>query len=248
MQASHQLRPERRMNGAAQTLFPGLSLEACRTDLDRDCVHAGLQLSPEVVAGIEHFAASAACTRPGYDETFSRHDVRNGLLPDGRPVVIADLHSPLKCPQVDALCSDPGLLAVVADHLGYRARRVEPRLYWSFVGNFPDDLRRSLFQTIDFHYDVPWFNAVYAYFYLTAVDERTGAHVIWRGSARDKPLRFILASAFQSEGRLVEYYGATRKLVLCGPAGFGFLEDPFAFHTAIPPSTSDRLMLQIRYS
>jgi len=201
-----------------------------------------------MVAAIVDFAKTAACARPGFDESFRHDQVCAGYLSDGRPVAVGDVRRPVECPQVAALFDDPGLLAAATDFLGYVPKRREARLYWSFAAPLPDDVRRAFGQTIDFHYDVPWFNAVDAYFYLTPSDRYSGAHVIYRQSARHKPARFKLASAFNDEKKLTSYYGSARQHVIEGPAGFGFMVDPFGFHKAFAPVKRDRLMLQLRYS
>jgi hypothetical protein len=194
------------------------------------------------------FASTAVCTRPGLDESFRLSEVRSGMLADGRPVPIADLRRPTDCPAVIAVRRDPGLMAAASVYLGYRPKRVVPRLFWSFAAPLPDHARRTLGQTIDFHYDVPWFNALHAYFYLTPSDRQSGAHVTYLGSANDKPLRFALTTAFRDDDSLRAYYGSGRQLTIEGPAGFGFFEDPFGFHKALAPVAHDRLVLQLQYS
>lgn len=229
------------------TLFPGLGRDLGTENLQRDGIHAGFSLPDNVVERIHAFARTAPCVRPGFNGSFVLDDLHFGHLPDGRRVAIADIAAPLACPSVAALAADKGLKAAAAAYLGYVPSRVEVRLWWSLAISLPNDVRRSLQQTIDFHYDVPWFNAVYAYFYLTAVTEQTGAHVIIRGSARRKPWRFLMASTFQPDEALDDFYGAGQRLIVTGPPGYGFLTDPFAFHKALAPVRQDRLMLQLRF-
>jgi hypothetical protein len=115
-------------------------------------------------------------------------------------------------------------------------------------GAIADAQRREGGQTIDFHYDVPWYNAVYAYFYLTDTDSRSGAHVMIPGSAAKKSLGFILGTCTRSETELAAYYGrGPAPIVIEGRAGFGFFEDPYCFHKALAPISADRLMLQLRF-
>lgn len=56
------------------------------------------------------------------------------------------------------------------------------------------------------------------------------------------------ASTRQSEHAVLDRYGADKVVVLEGAAGFGFFEDPACFHKVLPPLTSSRLLLQLRYS
>lgn len=52
----------------------------------------------------------------------------------------------------------------------------------------------------------------------------------------------------RSDQGIVEDYGAENVVPICGPAGFGFVEDTFCFHKATPPTRRDRLMLQIQFA
>lgn len=221
--------------------------QAGRDDWHRRNVEVGPPLPSATVAEIRGFASSAPCRRPGGRARFGYADVRAGHLADGSAAPIADVDCPDACAAIVALRHDAALLAIARRHLGYRPRHVDVRLYWSFAGDMSDEARRAGGQTIDFHYDVPWYNAVYAYFYLTDTDRRSGAHVVLPGSAADKPLSFILAGCMRDDASLAAYYRATEPLTLEGPAGFCFFEDPYCYHKAIPPVAHDRLMLQFRY-
>jgi ectoine hydroxylase-related dioxygenase (phytanoyl-CoA dioxygenase family) len=89
---------------------------------------------------------------------------------------------------------------------------------------------------------------VYVYFYLSDTDRHSGAHVVVAGSHKAKPLRMKLGSTRQPEHAVLRRYGADKVVVLEGAAGFGFLEVPSCFHKVLPPRTSSRLLLQLRYS
>ncbi|HEX2884894.1 hypothetical protein [Vineibacter terrae] len=246
--AAHAAMPRRPFGtNERNTLFPALAPHVSSLELRRHGLYPGLRLPAEMVAAIIGFAEQAPCARPGFDESFRYADIRHGRLADGQPVPIADMRRPAACADVATIRNDPGLRQAASSFLGYQPPAPRVRLFWSFAAALPDDTRRALGQTIDFHYDVPWFNGVYAYFYLTPSDRHSGAHVMYPGSARDKPLRFVLASSFRDESALAAYYGADRQVVVEGPAGFGFLEDPFGYHKALPPVRHDRLVLQLRY-
>jgi hypothetical protein len=58
-----------------------------------------------------------------------------------------------------------------------------------------------------------------------------------------KPLNFIFSSPNQSEEAIVAHYGHAAIETLCGPAGYGFLEDHFCYHRVLPPKDGERLML-----
>jgi hypothetical protein len=60
-------------------------------------------------------------------------------------------------------------------------------------------------------------------------------------------MHHALAGCIRDDPAVDAYYGAGRAVIVRGPAGFGFFEDPYCFHKALVPTTHDRLMLQIRY-
>ena len=233
---------------AGPSLFGSIAPSDCTRILRKHGIFTGLQLPVETVDDILRHAHAADCLRHAEDtERFRISEVENGLTPGGRPVTIADV-SGISCAGVDRITHDPILIEIVRSYLGYKPKRVARRLYWSPVSELPDDIRRNSGQTIDYHYDIEPRNSLYAYFYITGADRKSGAHVAVRGSHRAKPLPIIWSSAFQPEARVLACYGAGSQVTIEGASGFGFLEDPACFHKALPPRQGPRLMLQLRYS
>lgn len=230
------------------TLFPGVDPAAAVADLKRDSVAFGFDLPAAVVDDIVHFAEITPVLARGCDRPFLRRDVRDGRLPDGTPAVLALVADPMECTSVRRICRDPKLLDTAARFLGYRPAKTVPRLFWSFVTDVPDEVRRARGQTIDWHFDVHDFHFCSAAFYLTDVTAGAGAHALIRGSHRGKSLRMLLGSANAPEEEVVARYGRDRILVVEGPAGTGFLEDTSCYHKAIAPKDRDRLMFQIWFS
>ena len=175
-------------------------------------------------------------------------EVRNGRSPAGAPVAVADVNCTIPCSAIDRVAADPLLMEITRAYLGYRPQQVKTRLYWSPVSDLPDDLRRENGQTIDFHYDIEPTSALYVFFYITAADRESGAHVAMARSHRVKSLPMIFSSSFQPEHRVLAHYGEASQVIIEGGAGFGFLEDPAAFHKVLPPQKAERLVLQFRYS
>lgn len=240
-------------HGAAgtKTIFPDLDIAAAVAAIRRDAVFTGLRLPPALTAEIEAFCRT--------EPLFARHDpagprfyyhqVRGGFAPDGRKVAIGPITDPLRCPAVRAVAEDPALWALVRAYLGYRPRRAETLLYWSFASRFAAEERRRLKQhVIDYHYDVGGFNFVYVSFYIIDCTLASGAHVMVKGSHRRKPLRMLLGSAVASEREVYRQFGKENEIVIEGPAGTGFIQDPACYHRASPPIDGDRLWLQIRFS
>lgn len=234
---------------AHDTVFPHLSADRAVADLSKDAVAFGFDLPAEMIADLERYAKDNFCVCTG-DRSLRFHwaDVSEGRLPSGRPVVMGSVENPEACVAITRLRQDPVLLDVVSRYLGYRPRTAAPRLYWSFKSDVSDAERRRRNQTIDYHFDVFGYNFVYASFYLTDVDARSGAHALVRGSHRGKPLRLLLGSASQPEEKVFAHFDRERELVIEGPKGTGFVEDTSCFHRALVPIDRERLMLQIRFS
>ena len=228
-------------------LFEDVSPGHCVNRLKDAGVSFGLSLPEALVQEIYEFAVNADCSRPGRDECFLIREIQEGYLANGDPVVQADVRDVSPCPIIEAISRHPKLLAVVRGYVGYTPRRVVTRLFWSMVCSHSDELRRQLYQPIDFHYDVDGYNTLNAYFYLTDTDERSGAHVVVEKSHRRKPASLKLWTRFHSDKVILKTYGKAAPMVIKGDRGFGFIVDPTCFHKILPPVDDRRLILQIRY-
>jgi hypothetical protein len=230
------------------SLFPDFDVAAAVATLRRDGVVCGLRLPPEVLAEITAFAERQPFVPLQGGPPLAKREVRDGLLPSGQPAVVGRVVDPESCPAVHRVVFDPALLALARSYLGYRPAITRTQLHWSFVSDATADYRRELGQTIDYHFDVAWFNFLYVFFYLTDVDSRSGAHAIIRRSHLRKPLAMLWHSARQPDEAVLRRYGAASELTIEGPAGFGFAEDTSCFHKALAPVTRDRLAFFIHYT
>jgi hypothetical protein len=232
-----------------QSIFTAVSIEGALARIRSDAVALGFDLPAPLVAELSAYAKAALCVC-SHDEGAKVRwsDIRNGRLADGSRVAIAYVAQAGACAVVRQIMHDPVLLAVVSAYLGYSPRKMEPRLYWSFVNDLNDDERLRANQTIRYHFDVGGFNFIYANFYVTDVDRTSGAHAFIRASHRAKPLRMLWHSANQTDEAVREHFGRENEIIIEGPRGTGFVQDASCYHKALPPLTQDRLMLQIRYS
>ena len=231
-----------------ESLFPGLSIDAAVRDLRQRGFHAGLALPTDLVTALCRHADLAPCRRGSGDpERFQIGDIRDGHSPRGYVVAVADVDL-AACQAAERVARDAALVEIARRYLGYAPRTVVARLYWSPTAALSDDERRANGQTIDFHYDIERHPTLYVFFYLGDTDRGRGAHVVIDGSHRGKPLRLAWSATRQPEQALLAHYGPSRVVVLEGPAGFGFAEDPACFHKALPPRSGPRLVLQLRYS
>jgi hypothetical protein len=63
-----------------------------------------------------------------------------------------------------------------------------------------------------------------------------------------KPLQFIFSSPNQPDESIIQHYGEDAIGTICGPAGYGFMEDHYCYHRAMPPKAGKRLILQVLVS
>jgi hypothetical protein len=229
------------------SLFPECDVLHAVAAIRREGVACGLRLPPDTLEEIASFAEKQPFVPLQSGAPLVKNDVRNGRLPSGEPAVVGRVVDPGACRAVHRVAHDPTLLAIAQSYLGYRPPIIQTQLHWSFVTEAPPEYRRRFGQTIDYHYDVGWFNFLYVFFYLTNADRYSGAHAIIRGSHARKPLGMLWHSARQSDAAVLRHYGPESELVIEGEAGFGFIEDASAFHKALVPVTRERLAFFIHY-
>jgi hypothetical protein len=232
------------------TLFPDADVDHVVRTIQEEAVFVGLRLPAHIVSEIEAFGRSEPLhgRADPDDPTFSYANVVRGQSADGRAVAVGGVRDPSRCPAIRAVSQDPMLRAVVRKYLGYQPARVKTILSWSFASDFSDEERRRLKHgVIDYHYDVEGFNFVYASFYILDTDRHSGAHVMMKRSHNRKPLRMLLGSVVASEAAVRRQFGSHNEIMIEGPAGTGFIQDPSCFHRATPPTRRDRLILTLRF-
>jgi len=228
-------------------LFQAMSVPAAADALRDHGYHPGFVLPPRSVDAILDFAHHTPCRLNDKEQGFIA-DVRNGRSPRGHAVAIADVDTAHSCPAIEEVARDATLVDITRSYFGYTPKRVIKRLFWSPASTLPDETRRVGGQTIDFHYDIDAASSLYFFFYITGADACSGAHVVVPGTHKSKPLSILFSSCFQPDRRIAHLYPHARPVVIEGPSGFGFVEDPACFHKAFAPVDADRLILQLRYS
>jgi ectoine hydroxylase-related dioxygenase (phytanoyl-CoA dioxygenase family) len=228
------------------SIFRQEMVDTAVRSLHADGVAAGFDLPAGIVAAIREYAERSTCRRSGDRRQFTFSEAINGKLPDDKPVVLGIVDNPRACLEINRLCTDPILLAVASQYLGYCPQNVEARLYWSFVCSVTREDRLAQWQTIDYHFDVDGYNFIYANFYITDIDKDSGPHTYIRSSHKRKPWRMLLHSANQTDEAIFKSFGKDNEVLVEGAAGYGFMEDASCYHRATPPKTRERLMLQLR--
>lgn len=233
----------------AATLFRTVDVDAVLGAMHRDGVCAGIDLASDTVATIVRFARTSECYWAlNRDVRFLAGDRAAAEARCGSSILLGRyLDVEDRCTAIRALSHDPTLRYIAARYLGAEPGQTETRLWWSFVGDATPQERLKADQ--GFHYDLHDYRSIAFFFHLTDVDATAGPHVSIKGSHLKKPLRMLLGETRQAtDAEMVERYGAENFVTLCGPAGFGFAADPFAYHKGEAPAGRDRLMLRIRFT
>ncbi|TPG54766.1 hypothetical protein EAH76_09070 [Sphingomonas glacialis] len=218
--------------------------------LHSDGVCEGFSLSAATFEEIRTFANENCCSSRDADGmSFLPQDVAGANHERSNDILAGYYFSAVeRSDAVNRLLVDPRLLAVARNYLGQHAKNIRVRLWWSFPARrFDDgDLRRAAQDR--FHFDLNDWRTLKFFFYLTDVDEFSGPHLYIRGSHRHRGLRhqYTLFHG-QERGDLESYYGLDMFTSITGPAGSGFSEDPFVFHTGTVARSSPRLILELEF-
>jgi hypothetical protein len=232
------------------SLFSNIAVDQVVESLREDGIHLGIHLPEECRNAIYRFATTNVC--------YGAFDRRCAFLADdreqaerafGRRFLVGHFLDAIeRCPEIRALQRDPVLEGIAARYLGVAPVPIATRLWWSFPsqGALDRELRQAAQDRL--HPDINDWRSVKFFFYLTDVDEGAGAHVFVRRTHRRRRLRHQFALfAGHTRASLVEAYGEGSFMTVCGQAGFGFVEDPFAFHTGTVVKHTRRLILQIEF-
>jgi hypothetical protein len=212
-----------------------------------DGIADGLRLSEETVAKVISFAARAPCYANGEPHRRLDRSPLGRLMPVD--AVIGDyLDGIANCDVIRRLWQDPGILAIAGASLGTRPRPLRARLWWSFPADLATPDMRALHSQDNFHFDLDNWRAIKFFFYMTDVGPENGPHIYVRKGHRNRPMRDQLSPfRSQSSQQIYAKYGRDNLAVILGPAGTGFVEDPYGFHTGTAVTGAPRLMLDIEY-
>ena len=84
--------------------------------------------------------------------------------------------------------------------------------------------------------------------YLTDVGPRSGPHRFVRGSHARRPISYQFSPfSAKTDAQILGTYGSEAVQTITGPAGLGFAEDPFGFHTGATVQEGRRLCLEISF-
>lgn len=229
--------------------FENLDVEVAIASLKTDGLFLGINLPLDILEEIIAFAYQTPCyANRDLDSDFYYWDKEQAKAVYPRPILTGHYFNiKSSCPAIKRLVDDPKLLAIAAAYFdGVEPVNVGIKLWWSFVTEGTYFARRRFGQ--EFHYDMDDYRFLKFFFYLTDVDSESGCHVCVIGSHRRKKLLHKLLRCSPNDKELTDYYGDKKLVPIYGDAGFGFAEDTFCFHKAIPPKVRDRLFLVLQFA
>ncbi|MGV1827766.1 hypothetical protein [Agrobacterium vitis] len=217
--------------------------------LRKDGIFTGLQLPSDIHESIHDHALKTPCFG-NFDRRleFKAGDHAEAEKTFGRPILSGHLFErTLNCDAAVAIQRDPLLIDIAKNYLGGQAQLITTRLWWSFP-TAATEKDRSMASLDKFHFDLDDWRMLKFFFNINSVDEGTGPHIYVKGSHRRRRLKHQLTLLVGHPAEeVLDYYGKDSAVTLTGPAGSGFVEDPFGFHMGTVPTAKPRLMMEVGF-
>lgn len=243
-------RPPRHDATQPSALFPALPADTVAAAVDADGLWVGLRLPDASVAAIRDFAVRTPCYG-NFDRRFVFLPAEHAAAEQryGRGLITGQyLDDVERCEAVRAIRADAALWRIAAAYLRTEPIVITTRLWWSFPSSRGAERDFHLAGQERFHFDLDDWRSIKFFFYLTDVDMASGPHVMLRGSHRfHTAAHQISPMVGKTEAEVVASYGPANVATICGPAGLGFAEDPFAFHMGRAPRDRPRLMAEVEF-
>jgi len=232
------------------SIFGSIAIAEIVTSLERDGLFTGIRLPQHIVDDLNEFALKTPC--------YGNHIKKLRFLPQEYKDAQSRCPSPIlvghymdkifDCPIVDQIEKDPLLIEIASRYLRTTPCLINSRMWWSFRAEHLDEGTLKLASQNLLHFDMDDWSSIKFFFYLTNVDVDSGPHVYLRRSHRRKRLRdqFTIFLG-KPDSKTIDFYGRDNLVTICGPAGFGFVEDPFGFHMGTVTQKDPRLVLEIEY-
>jgi hypothetical protein len=212
----------------------------------------GFQLKPDLVRSLLEFAYSTPCYANRKQELpFAIEDRETFAKTLSVPLLKAGyLNYHEDCKAFQDIKQDPYLVDIASQYLGHPAVYLRGELAWDFPGQ--TSWAEKVQNARVFHCDINDYKTIKFFFYLTAVTSAEGAHIYIKGTHRQRGVyhQWIGQSiASIPDETLVNHYGQDRVQVVTGPAGYGFVGDPYCLHKGTAPDGEQeaRLLLQLEY-
>lgn len=242
--------PHREPAEVSQTVFPGLDLPQIVSTLIDEGVWRGLQLPGSIIAEIRAFAEVHPCfTKDLPQKGFLAGDYEKENASRARDILAAYyFEGAEQCDAVMKLRQDETFHSIASAYLGQPAILMRTRLWWSFPATRITDGDLHLAAQNRFHFDIDGWRTLKFFFYLTPTDDGAGPHQYIRTSHRRRKLKHqFTPTTGRPTPQLADFYDPGEFVTIVGGEGFGFIEDPFVFHTGTLCRDTPRLMLEIGF-
>jgi hypothetical protein len=150
-------------------------------------------------------------------------------------------------PDVQALLSDPSLLALAQEYLGSRPRADVLSMWWHTSFHTQPDSEAAQF----YHFDMDRIKWLKIFVYLTDVGPEDGPHSFIEGSHRSGgiPASMLTRGYVRlSDEEVLGHYGAARQIEFSAPRGTVIVEDTRGLHKGKAVTGRSRLVLQLQFS
>lgn len=236
--------------------FPSLLIHAAHDSADvlkilrAEGYYVGLMLAPEVVSELIACARSTVCYGDRDPNIPFKIDEREQVERwIGRKFRLANhFDRQLLWPMFGRLLRDPWLCSLIGAYLGRSPIFLRSEVLWSFATPATFEQRRSAAQVL--HCDINDYKTLKIFFYLTDVGPNNGPHqYIKKCPTRRTLAHQILGQRCASipDEELLRVYSANELVTVCGPAGTGFIGDPYYFHRGLVPTEGTRVMVQMEF-
>lgn len=229
------------------TVFPQLSIDDVERALRRDGIaRGGFQLPAPMLAEIRAFADQAP--RFGnLNRTWGFRAGERAIAEERAKTSFAVGHyfNLYSCPSIRALQEDPFFDELAKRYIGPHGRLLRTHMWWSYPNTSADAQRQFAQQ---FHFDLDDYRFFKLFFYITPVDQGAGPHVYVAGTHRNKAIRHKWPMRRLTDEDVHGEYPSPCFITLTGAAGEGFLEDTHGIHKGTPPTTGERLLLELEFA
>lgn len=225
-----------------------VNLDEVLNSLKKNGFALGIKLPQPILKEIQYFARFTPCYGNGNTNLgFYHADKEKAQVLHGNPFAFASYYNTaLLCPAIKKLERDPLLLEIAAKYLQAEPIHQGNQLWWNFPVESSVYERRRAAQM--FYSGLNNYRVLKFVFYITDVDLCSSPHVCVRGSHIKKKLSHLFLGRGYSYQQITNYYGYENIVPICGKAGFGFVEDSGCLHKETPPSSKERLTLQIEFA
>jgi hypothetical protein len=197
-----------------------------------------------------HFALETPALVRRMDHEPGGQPPRRAFFDPDRPLAVRydyPVEALLNNVDVQAMLSDPSLLALAQSYLGSRPRADVLSMWWHTNFHARPDSEAAQF----YHFDldrIKWFKV---FVYLTDVGPDNGPHSFIEGSHRTGGIpQSMLRRGYVrlSDDEVLGHYGAGREVVFAAPRGTVIVEDTRGLHKGNPVRGASRLILQLQFS